>query len=80
LSAKGGLMMGTKKVGAPSSPQKRADSIIAKKKDFVNEILNFFICKFILTLPLVFYKKMAGKLNLNLGNHSELDMFLKTKI
>jgi hypothetical protein len=32
LSAKGGLMMGTKKVGALSSPQKRANSIIAKKK------------------------------------------------
>jgi len=31
LSAKGGLMMGTKKVGAPSSPQKRATSIIAEK-------------------------------------------------
>jgi hypothetical protein len=31
MSAKGGLMMGTKKVGAPSSPQKRANSIIVNK-------------------------------------------------
>jgi hypothetical protein len=29
LSAKGGLMMGTKKVGAFSSPRKKAVSIIA---------------------------------------------------
>ncbi len=29
LSAKGGLMMGTKKVGAFSSPRKKADIIIA---------------------------------------------------
>jgi hypothetical protein len=42
MSAKGGLMMGTKKVGALSSPQKRANSIIDKKIVFVNKILNFF--------------------------------------
>jgi len=30
LSAKGGLMMGTKKVGALTSPRKRANVIIAK--------------------------------------------------
>jgi hypothetical protein len=42
MSAKGGLMMGTKKVGALSSPQKRANSIIGKKIVFVNKILNFF--------------------------------------
>jgi hypothetical protein len=29
LSAKGGLMMGTKKVGAFSSPRKKANTIIA---------------------------------------------------
>jgi len=32
LSAKGGLMMGTKKVGVLSSPQRRTIFIIAKKK------------------------------------------------
>ena len=31
LSAKGGLMMGTKKVGAFSSPRKKATFIITKK-------------------------------------------------
>jgi len=31
LSAKGGLMMGTKKVGAFSSPLKKATTIIAEK-------------------------------------------------
>jgi hypothetical protein len=31
LSAKGGLMMGTKKVGAFSSPRKKATAIIAQK-------------------------------------------------
>jgi hypothetical protein len=33
LSAKGGLMMGTKKVGAFSSPRKKANIIIAKKNE-----------------------------------------------
>jgi len=32
LSAKGGLMMGTKKVGAFSSPRKKATVIITRKK------------------------------------------------
>jgi len=32
VSAKGGLMMGTKKVGAFSSPLKKASIIIAPKK------------------------------------------------
>jgi len=32
LSAKGGLMMGTKKVGAFSSPRKKAKVIITRKK------------------------------------------------
>jgi len=32
LSAKGGLMMGTKKVGAFSSPRKKAEYSIAQKK------------------------------------------------
>jgi hypothetical protein len=32
LSAKGGLMMGTKKVGVLSSPQKKTNIIIFKKK------------------------------------------------
>jgi len=32
VSAKGGLMMGTKKVGAFSSPLKKAEFIIAPKK------------------------------------------------
>jgi len=32
LSAKGGLMMGTKKVGAFSSPRKKATLIITRKK------------------------------------------------
>jgi hypothetical protein len=32
LSAKGGLMMGTKKVGAFSSPRKKANTIIAPER------------------------------------------------
>jgi len=32
LSAKGGLMMGTKKVGAFSSPLKKANNIIALER------------------------------------------------
>jgi hypothetical protein len=42
LSAKGGLMMGTKKVGALSSPLKKADTIITAKKQKSRKIFNYF--------------------------------------
>jgi len=42
LSAKGGLMMGTKKVGVLSSPRKRTNLIISKKMQLSNFFENFF--------------------------------------
>jgi len=60
LSAKGGLMMGTKKVGTFSSPRKKAKHSIARKKSKCkkNFQLNFFCRKYknsFLTLSEIFY-------------------------
>jgi hypothetical protein len=48
LSAKGGLMMGTKKVGAFSSPRKKAEPIITRKIENASKILKYrkiFFCR-----------------------------------
>jgi hypothetical protein len=56
LSAKGGLMMGTKKVGVLSSPRKKTNLIISKKLQLSNFFEKFFIKKKIvrISVPLFF--------------------------
>jgi hypothetical protein len=45
----------------------------------VNKFHLFFILKFVLTLPLEFYKKLAGLFELAVGKQPGLKMFEKTK-
>jgi len=43
LSAKGGLMMGTKKVGAFPSPRKKANVIINPKRKKASDFAKYFL-------------------------------------